>query len=124
MNINGYILKRKSDQAEISRWPAIPSRIDINDGTVVFSADASWENEFYKIEAVTWTAEDPRRLIDKSLILERLTDKQLADAIGAMTQRQRERWRMPGSPQVYVDDPELIAVLTYVGADLEMVLAV
>jgi hypothetical protein len=65
----------------------------------------------------------PRRLIPKSLVLERLTDEQLGQAIALMTQRQRERWRMPGKPEIYVDDPELLAVLQVVGADAETVLA-
>ncbi len=65
----------------------------------------------------------PRPLIDKSTILDRLTDGQLSAALAAMTDRQKERWRMPGKPQIYKDDEELVAMLTYIGADLEVVLA-
>lgn len=67
--------------------------------------------------------QQPRRKVAKSLIISRVTDEQLAAAIGLMTLRQQERWRAPDQPEVYFDDPETVAVLTAVGADTDAVLA-
>jgi hypothetical protein len=67
--------------------------------------------------------EQPRRKISKSVIIDRLTDEQLAAAITGMTIRQQERWRAPDLPEVYADDPEILAVLHAIGADPEVVLA-
>lgn len=64
-----------------------------------------------------------RRLIDKSLILERITDDQLSRALSLMSARQKERWRMPSKPQIYVDDPDLLMLLRAIGADTDTVLA-
>lgn len=66
---------------------------------------------------------EPRRMIEKSVILERITDAQLTAALAMMTPRQIERWRMPGHPSLYVDDPELLGLLAAVGADPATVLA-
>jgi hypothetical protein len=68
-------------------------------------------------------APPPRRLVPKSLIISRLTDAQLDAALGAMTNRQKERWRASDHPAVYADDPEVIALLLAVGADPDVVLA-
>lgn len=65
----------------------------------------------------------PPRMIDKSLVLERLTDSQLATALSLMTARQKERWRMPGFPSISVEDSELLAMLDAIGADPAVVLA-
>jgi hypothetical protein len=65
----------------------------------------------------------PIRQIDKAVILERLTDAQLEAALGMMTARQKERWRMPGRPAINSDDPEMLALLRAVGADPAVVLA-
>lgn len=65
----------------------------------------------------------PPRKIDKAIILERLTDEQLSAALALMTQRQRERWRVPGYPSISVEDPDLLAVLAAIGADPAVVLA-
>lgn len=64
-----------------------------------------------------------RRLIDKALILERLTDAQLDAAVSLMTNRQKERWRMPGHPSLYADDSELLGLLAAINADPAVVLA-
>ncbi len=64
-----------------------------------------------------------RRLVEKTLILDRITDAQLDAALAAMTPRQKERWRAPGHPEVYADDPETVALLIAIGADPEIVLA-
>ena len=66
--------------------------------------------------------EPVRRMVPKWLIVARLTDEQLAMAIGLMTIRQQERWRAAAFPDIYSDDPEMLAILTYVGADAEQVL--
>lgn len=63
------------------------------------------------------------RMIEKSLVLQRLTDDQLMATLSLMTARQKERWRMPGYPTISVEDPELLALLVAVGADPAIVLA-
>ena len=68
-------------------------------------------------------AKQPRRLVAKSLIVSRLTDPQLDRALAAMTTRQRERWRSPDHPEVNADDPDVLAILRAIGADLAIVLA-
>ncbi len=65
----------------------------------------------------------PKRKVAKSLILSRITDAQLEQAMALMTVRQQERWRAPDQPAVYFDDPETIAVLQAIGADPDEVLA-
>ena len=67
--------------------------------------------------------EVPPEPVLKSLIISRLTDWQLDDAVGARSTRQQERWRAPDQPSVYFDDAETIAVLTAIGADPDEVLA-
>lgn len=64
----------------------------------------------------------PKRKILKSLVIERLTDAQLEKALSLMTARQKERWRTPGYPDVNVEDPELLGILTAIGADPDAVL--
>lgn len=63
-----------------------------------------------------------RKMIHKWVVMARLTDPQLEAAINGMTVRQRERWRAPAFPKVYVDDPELLQVLGALGADPKVVL--
>ena len=71
-----------------------------------------------------WSEDDaPRRMVAKWLIVERLTDEQLDRALGLMTNRQQERWRAAAFPDVYVDDPEMLAILAAIGADPAVVLA-
>lgn len=64
----------------------------------------------------------PRRMVPKWLIVERLTDEQLEAAMGLMSLRQAERWRAAAFPNIYTDDPEMLAVLAAVGADPAVVL--
>jgi hypothetical protein len=52
-----------------------------------------------------------------------LTDAQRDAALALMTNRQKERWRSPGHPAVYADDPETVSLLQAIGADPELVLA-
>lgn len=61
--------------------------------------------------------------VPKSVVIARLTDAQLDTVIGAMTNRQKERWRSPDSPSVWNDDAEVIAMLQAIGADPAVVLA-
>lgn len=65
----------------------------------------------------------PTRQVEKAVIMSRITDDQLKQAMELMTLRQQERWRMPGYPKLNVDDPELLALLTAIGADPDTVLA-
>lgn len=64
----------------------------------------------------------PRRMVPKWLVVARLTDAQLEQALGMMSLRQQERWRAAAFPAVYADDPEMLAILGAVGADAEQVL--
>lgn len=64
-----------------------------------------------------------RRLIDKDIILSRITDEQLEAAMNLMTTRQKEQWRVPSKPYIYVDDANLLGLLKAIGADPEVVLA-
>lgn len=65
----------------------------------------------------------PKRTVPKSVIVSRLTDKQLTAIRGLLTVRQEERWRAPNYPAVNHDDPDTIAVLRAVGADPDVILA-
>lgn len=65
----------------------------------------------------------PYRKIRKSTVIARLTDAQLDAAMEMMSRRQKERWRAPDWPMINTDDPELLAVITAVGANPETVLA-
>lgn len=64
----------------------------------------------------------PRRMVRKSTIIARLTDQQLEDAMSILSLRQAERWRAPDQPAVYFDDPDMVAVLTAIGADVGVVM--
>lgn len=61
--------------------------------------------------------------IRKSTIIARLTDDQLAAAIGGMTLRQQERWRAPDQPLLNAGDPEAISIIEAAGADPAVILA-
>ncbi len=67
--------------------------------------------------------EPPRKMVEKWAVMERLTDAQLEQALSLMTARQKEKWRMPGRPNVFADDPEVVGLVKAVGADPEKVLA-
>lgn len=127
MIVNGFALNNISTGEQVAWWETIPPRIDLpDDGIVLFGALPDWSNDKYQIVAATSEFPDPpavRQLIAKSLILDRLTDAQLAAALTVMTERQKEKWRMPGTPNVYVDDPDLLAVLQAISADPAVVLA-
>ena len=77
------------------------------------------ENEWAEQEA------KPKRprLIGKSVILSRLSDAQIEQALSIMSVAQRERWRAPDQPAIRADNPELLAILQVVGADPAIVLA-
>lgn len=69
-----------------------------------------------------------RRLVPKSLIIKRLFEAgKLTAAMAVLDEPEnlyaRERWRAPDWPNVYFDDPELVAVLTTIGADVEEITA-
>lgn len=75
--------------------------------------------ESYEVEDIP----TQRREIAKWLIVSRLTDEQLEHAFSLMSLRQVERWRAAAFPDIYVDDPEMIAILAAIGADADAVLA-
>ena len=86
-------------------------------GTVTLRKGLSFADYCVQREAV------PKRTVPKSVIVSRLTDKQLTDIRGLLTVRQEERWRAPNYPAVNHDDPDTIAVLRAVGADPKKILA-
>jgi hypothetical protein len=68
----------------------------------------------------------PRRLVPKSLIVDRLnTTGKLAAAQAALNANLyvRERWYAADKPAIYADDPEVLALLTAIGADPNVILA-
>lgn len=77
MNVSGYRLASKSTNATLRKWTSIPPRLDLPNGDILFSADASWQNETYKIEAATWTEADPAPIIPQ-IISDRQFFQQLA----------------------------------------------
>jgi hypothetical protein len=89
-----------------------------NDDVQARPTDANIEAEAERIALAA-----VRRVIPKAIVLERLTDAQLEQSLSLMTPRQKERWRMPGKPDIYVDDPELLGMLKAIGADAAIVLA-
>jgi hypothetical protein len=103
------------DWANRATW-----RIDFDDSATSDQRSAAQS----VVDAFDVTAETAAtRQISKSTVLARLTDTQLDNALGLMTNRQKERWRAPDHPKIDVDDPDLLAVLNAVGADPNIVLA-
>lgn len=92
-------------------------------GYVVTSETETFDGKKVVVTRTYEPAPPERRLIEKFIILDRITDTQLDDAMALMTQRQKERWRMPGKSAIYVDDEELLMLLKAIGADPEVVLA-
>lgn len=123
----GFALEKISTGEDVSWWESLPSRIDIpGERIVLFAALPGWRDGDYRIVARDKEFPDPppvRRMIEKASVLERLTDAQLDQAMSLMTNRQKERWRMPGKPSIYVDDPELVGMINAIGADPDVVLA-
>ena len=90
------------------------------------TASVGWtyhDNEFFAPDDDVPVPTVLRREVYKSIVLSRLTDEQLDAALVAMNNRQRERWRSPDSPTVFVDDAEVIGLLRFIGADPAVVLA-
>ena len=107
--------------AEYGAYPVQPSEPETPEGKQAVPADPIYsEGEWRQ----GWVFNDvPRRMIAKWLIVSRLTDQELADAFALMSLRQAERWRAAAFPDIYADDPEMLAILAAVGADAETVLA-
>lgn len=123
---SGFALKQKSDDTQLDEWYAVPNPINLPNGDQVWGADETWSNDEFEVVVVKWEVPDPepvRKSLGKSVILARLTDAQLTNALSIMSQRQKEKWRAPDKPYVYIDDPELVAVLGAIGADANTVLA-
>ena len=123
----GFALERISDGAEIQWWSYLPGKFEVEeDLLMVMGAPVGWENGKYRLVAKDRVSPDPepsRRMIDKAVIVERLTDAQLEKALSLMSTRQKERWRMPGYPAVYADDPEVVGLVKAIGSDPAVVLA-
>lgn len=70
--------------------------------------------------------EPPRRLVAKSLIVERLNAAGKLPLVKAALDANlyaRERWYAADKPAVYVNDPEVLGLLTAIGADPDVILA-
>lgn len=107
--------------AEHGGLPVHPSESKTPEGKTPVPADPVYSGKQW---VQGWAYEDaPRRMVAKWLIVSRLTDQQLADAFALMSLRQAERWRAAAFPDIYADDPEMLAVLAAIGADAETVLA-
>lgn len=123
----GYALEKISSGEELLWWENLPASINVPGELItVDAAQLGWEFEDYRLVEKEKEFEEPipsRRVIEKAVIIERLTDAQLEAAISLMSVRQQERWRMPGYPVVYADDPEVVGLIQAVGADPEVVLA-
>lgn len=84
---------------------------------------------FELISGKVWLVSDlvdlpvERRMLPKWLVADRLTDAQLEAAFAIMSVRQQQRWWAQEFPNIYADDPEMLAVLDAVGADPAVVLA-
>lgn len=88
-------------------------------GSVRYVEDGDTVRDDYDVEDIP-----PQRLrIPKSVLIERLTDEQLAEAMSLMSLRQQEMWRAPDRPWVYADDPDLLLIINAIGADAATVLA-
>lgn len=107
--------------AEYGACPVLPSEPETPQGKQAVPADPAYSDGEWR---QGWAFEDaPRREVPKWLIVSRLTDQQLEDAFALMSLRQVERWRAAAFPNIHADDPEMLAILSAVGADAETVLA-
>lgn len=88
----------------------------VRDGAITAAYDAETGSVVETAPLADAPAAPPRQ-IAKATIVDRLTDQQLEAALAAMSPRQRERWRMPGYPMINVDDPEMLALLAWLGLD-------
>lgn len=124
---SGFALERISDGAELQWWEQIPPTVRVPDTKITVDAAASgWQFDDFRIVTKDKEFPDPapsRRMVLKADIVARLTDEQLVAAISLMSVRQQERWRMPGFPSVFADDPEVIGLISAVGANPAEILA-
>lgn len=103
-----------------------PSEWEAPSGCTVFASETGSPGDTFDGTSFIPAPVEPLpgvRRVAKSVILSRITDEQLDAALGAMTNRQKERWRSPDTPSVAFDDPEVIGLIVAIGADPELVLA-
>jgi hypothetical protein len=86
-------------------------------------AEEALSDDHPEIAAFEAVSDEMFRYVSKSTIINRLTEEQVAAAIGAMTFKQQERWRSPDSPAVRADDAEVRGLLKAIGADPDTILA-
>lgn len=65
----------------------------------------------------------PYHKVRKSTVLSRLGSEKSEQAFALATDFQRLRWNAPDQPAVNADDPDVLALLSAVGADPSVVLA-
>lgn len=121
-----YALLINNELVEIRHFEEQPENIphkNVEWLPVVLDINAEQDESFR--DGNTWVikVKPPRRTIEKATIMARLTDAQLEAALSLVSIRQQERWRMPGYPSVYADDPEVVGLIQAVGANPEEVLA-
>lgn len=111
---NGYVV-RLEDGAWI---PPVASNADWKDYQ-------AWRSAGNEPDAAR-EAEPERRLVRKSLIVQRLHEAKLLTAAQAALNADpyaRERWYAADRPAIYADDPEAVALLIAIGADPQAILA-
>lgn len=95
------------------------------DGNIDYVAVMAWVAAGGRIAEYVAPPAEPR-LVRKSLIVSRLNDVgKLAAASQALNSDlySRERWYAPDQPAVHADNPEVVALLKAIGADLATILA-
>lgn len=123
MRIDGFALIEINSGNIVQEWTTLPGKLRLPNGDIVYNPEVGYSNGWHRVAEHSFDVPDERRSIRKETILARITDQQLELAISMMSQRQKERWRMPGRATVYVDDPDTVAIIKAVGADPAVVLA-
>jgi hypothetical protein len=113
-NAEGTIIRETSPDGALRSIPVDPRNADYQ--RIVAAG----------ITPSAYAAPVQRRLVPKSLIVERLQAAgKLAAASTALNADlyKRERWYAPDRPAIYADDPEALALLNAIGADPAVILA-
>lgn len=92
------------------------------DGQIVPMTDA----EFAEATAGVVPAVPERRRVSKTLVRQRVADAgKIAEAVEFILSSPDlfSRWTLPGSPDVFFDDPDTITVIQAIGLEPEEILA-
>lgn len=102
---------------------SVPTPTERETWRICFRDEATPEQTAAALEILAIFDTSSRRKVAKSVIISRLSNEQIENALAVMNAKQAERWRAPDQPAVYADDEDVVAVLTAIGADVEAVLA-